>query len=167
MGSSRSLYFFLFSFFLLTSLTSSSTFISDEVFESRGSTGRGLLQAKKSCSVDFESKNYTILTSRCKGPKYTPETCCKALKDFACPFAEAINDLTTDCSSTMFSYINLYGKYPPGLFANMCREGNLGLNCTSVVDEASEKSTGAHIAAAQSTLLMITAGFLVFFFHWF
>ncbi|KAK5771978.1 hypothetical protein PVK06_048234 [Gossypium arboreum] len=40
-----------------------------------------------------------------------------------------INDFRTDCASTMFSYINLYGKYPPGLFAAECREGKQGLKC--------------------------------------
>ncbi|KAF5481282.1 hypothetical protein F2P56_001949 [Juglans regia] len=158
--------FSLFSFFLLSSLASSSTFLSNELLEFHGSTGRALLQTKKSCSVNFESQNYTILTSRCKGPQYTPEACCGAFKDFACPFADAINDLTTDCASTMFSYINLYGKYPPGLFANLCREGQLGLNCTNV-EEPKGKSNRGQMAATQSTLVMITACLLILFFHWF
>ena len=31
----------------------------------------------------------------------------------------------------MFSFINLYGKYPPGFFASMCHEGKKGItiNC--------------------------------------
>ncbi|KAG5065976.1 hypothetical protein JHK86_009707 [Glycine max] len=31
----------------------------------------------------------------------------------------------------MFSFINLYGKYPPGFFASMCNEGKKGItiNC--------------------------------------
>jgi hypothetical protein len=95
-----------------------------------------------------------------------PMPCCNALKEFACPYADAINDVTTNCADTMFSYINIYGGYPPGLFANMCREGKLGLNCSSV-EEATEKSNRGHIAATQSSLLMITAGLLVLLFHWF
>nr|XP_023912458.1 GPI-anchored protein LLG1-like [Quercus suber] len=164
------LYFFLFSFFLITGLASSnSSFLSDEIFESRDeSTGRVLLQAKKACTENFENKNYSILTDRCKGPQYPPVVCCNALKDFACPFADAINDLTTDCASTMFSYINLYGKYPPGLFANLCREGKLGLNCTDVGPDPDDISYGVHTTVTHSTLLIITAGFIVFLlFHWF
>jgi hypothetical protein len=88
------------------------------------------------CHVNFEFKNYTILKTWCKGPRYPLVACCNAFKEFACPYVDAINDMTNDCAATMFSYINLYGGYPPGLFANMCREGNLGLNCTNVVDEA-------------------------------
>ncbi|KAE8075931.1 hypothetical protein FH972_014611 [Carpinus fangiana] len=163
---SHFLCFFLFSFFLLPALASSSTFISNEILESRGSIGRALLQTKKPCSENFESKNYTVFTSQCKGPRYMPMPCCNALKEFACPYADAINDVTTNCADTMFSYINIYGGYPPGLFANMCREGKLGLNCSSV-EEAMEKSNRGHIAATQSSLLMITAGLLVLLFHWF
>ncbi|GLT54106.1 hypothetical protein SLA2020_273350 [Shorea laevis] len=129
---SHFLYFFLFSFFFLTGLASSSIFLSNEIFESRGSAGRALLESRTSCSVEFEFKNYTIITSRCKGPKFSPVACCNSFKDFACPYADAINDMTTDCAITMFSYINLHGHYPPGLFANMCREGMLGLDCTNV-----------------------------------
>jgi hypothetical protein len=42
--------------------------------------------------------------------------------------------MATDCAIVMFNYINIYGKYPPGMFANMCREGELGLDCP-IVDQ--------------------------------
>ncbi|XP_010258853.1 PREDICTED: GPI-anchored protein LORELEI-like [Nelumbo nucifera] len=128
-------------FFLLTGLAASSSFISDNVFESHGSIGRNLLQAKKGCSVNFEFQNYTIITSQCKGPQYPPNICCAALKEFACQFSEELNDLTNDCASTMFSYINLNGKYPPGLFANECREGKLGLECNATAPVGSLNDT--------------------------
>jgi hypothetical protein len=118
------------------------------------------------CGVDFEHMNYTIITGQCKGPRFMPVACCDALKDFACPYGDDINDLTSNCAETMFTYINLYGGYPPGLFSNMCKEGELGLNCTNVL-EAKEKINGGHIAATQSTLLIITVGLLVLLFHWF
>ncbi|XP_048228724.1 GPI-anchored protein LLG1 [Ricinus communis] len=110
-----------------SSSSSASSSFSDSVFDSHGSTGRNLLQAKKACPVNFEFQNYTIITSQCKGPKYPPKTCCAAFKEFACPFADVLNDLTNNCASTMFSYINLYGKYPPGLFASACRGRKKGL----------------------------------------
>ncbi|GER52728.1 GPI-anchored protein LORELEI [Striga asiatica] len=40
-----------------------------------------------------------------------------------------LNDLSNDCASSMFSYINLHGRYPPGLFANECRDSRQGLEC--------------------------------------
>ncbi|XP_022747375.1 GPI-anchored protein LLG1-like [Durio zibethinus] len=51
--------------------------------------------------------------------------------NFACALAKQINDLTTDCASTMFSCINLYGKYTPGLFASECRDGKEGLQSSA------------------------------------
>ncbi|XP_026422576.1 GPI-anchored protein LLG1-like isoform X2 [Papaver somniferum] len=94
-------------------------------------SGRTLLQLKKDCPVDFENKNYTVITSQCKGPRYPREQCCSALNEFACPYADELNDLNNVCSSTMFSYIMRIGGYPPGLFANQCVEGKLGLECSS------------------------------------
>ncbi|MBA0877303.1 hypothetical protein Goshw_009363 [Gossypium schwendimanii] len=114
---------------ILIVMAAASTSISDSDSVSLASTNRHLLQAKKACPINFEFLNYTIITSECKGPKYPANRCCAAFKKFVCPYAKQINDLTTDCASTMFSYINLYGKYPPGLFAAECREGKQGLKC--------------------------------------
>ncbi|KAF8410916.1 hypothetical protein HHK36_003453 [Tetracentron sinense] len=147
-------------FLLLTGLAASS-FISDDVFESPGSTGRTLLQAKKGCPVNFEFLNYTIITSQCKGPQYPPKLCCAALKEFACPYANDLNDLTNDCASTMFSYINLYGKYPPGLFASECREGKEGLECLATAPTQSANESGAHFIRILSPLLMLAPAFAV------
>ncbi|KAG8060912.1 hypothetical protein GUJ93_ZPchr0002g26008 [Zizania palustris] len=128
--------------------------------------GRSLLQAKKDCPVSFEAANYTVITSQCKGPLYPPSLCCGALKDFACPYATYINDVTTTCATTMFSYINLYGKYPPGLFANTCREGANGLTCpedTPQVQPVSEKSSSSSsvVTAAAVALVTVTASLLI------
>ncbi|XP_024030406.1 GPI-anchored protein LLG1-like [Morus notabilis] len=159
--------FHAFFFFLAMALATSSTttFLSDSVFESHGFNSRSLLQAKKSCTINFESQNYTIITSQCKGPRYPPQACCQAFKEFACPFTDAINDEQSDCASTMFSYINLYGKYPPGLFALQCREGKEGLDCTDIL-AAKEKSRG-QISATPSTLLLLFAAFFVLVYHLF
>ncbi|KAF9605416.1 hypothetical protein IFM89_017155 [Coptis chinensis] len=88
------------------------------------------------CPQDFEFQNYTIITSQCKGPQYPPTLCCDAFKRFACPYAAYINDLASECAYVMFSYINLYGKYPPGLFASECQEGKAGLDCTGFLGDA-------------------------------
>ncbi|EOA17504.1 hypothetical protein CARUB_v10005837mg [Capsella rubella] len=122
----------LLSILILSEFASSLHISLDEFDETHPSTSRALLQARATCKEDFASKNYTVITSKCKGPNYPAKVCCSAFKDFACPFAEAINDEKTDCASTMFSYINIYGRYPPGIFANMCKEGKEGLDCTDV-----------------------------------
>lgn len=120
------------------------------------------------CSVNFEAQNYTIITSQCKGPQYPPKPCCQALKEFACPFAADINDEENDCAATMFSYINLYGKYPPGLFASQCREGKEGLDCKEVLSpKASPSSSRGQITSIPSTFLILTAAFLASLFHLF
>ncbi|CAJ2665998.1 unnamed protein product [Trifolium pratense] len=155
-------------FFLLTTLVSSSPFLSDDIFESTASTGRALLQVQKACGVDFENQNYTIITSQCKGPQYPPKVCCEAFKQFACPFVDEINDLTSDCASIMFSYIMHYGNYPPGLFANECREGKEGLACNQVKStNNSNTSNSVLVGAFHSMLLVSIVGFFGFIFHLF
>lgn len=118
------------------------------------------------CPENFEFKNYTIITSQCKGPHYLAAPCCAAFKEFACPYSELLNDLTNDCASTMFSYINLYGRYPPGLFASECREGKQGLACpatppTSVADDKS----GSEIFCYPFLLQLVVAGVLALLFQ--
>ena len=130
------------------------------------------------CKIDFQNQNYTIITSRCKGPIFPPKQCCDAFLEFACPFADAINDLKNECSVTMFTYINLYGKYPPGIFSNLCVGGQGGIDCPeeSKVEkekkekeekEKKKKSIGIKMGVTHSTLLIIiAANFLVIFlFH--
>ncbi|MQL80125.1 hypothetical protein Taro_012541 [Colocasia esculenta] len=109
------------------------------------------------CPVDFEFLNYTIITSQCKGPQYSPKLCCTAFLQFACPYSDELNDLTNDCASTMFSYINLYGKYPPGLFASECKGSKRGLECSSVPSAVNDTATSAAAVAAG----IPTAGVLV------
>ncbi|KGN44100.1 GPI-anchored protein LLG1 [Cucumis sativus] len=149
-------------FFLSLLFTfSSSAFISGHAFESNPSIGRNLLQAKKACPVNFEFLNYTIITSKCKGPRYPPKFCCSALKEFACPYVEDLNDLTNDCASTMFSYINLYGKYPPGLFSSECKEGKEGLECPALPPSTSaDLSWGSKTSLPSYSLILLT-GFVL------
>ncbi|CAA0841145.1 LORELEI-LIKE-GPI-ANCHORED PROTEIN 1 [Striga hermonthica] len=109
---------------------------------------RRLLQALKSCPVDFEHQNYTIITEKCRGPDYSAKLCCSSFKAFACPFADELDDLTNDCASTMFRYIDLNGHYPPGLFASLCREGREGLACPPLPPPKSGDKSGGSRAAS-------------------
>uniref|UniRef100_A0A2P2PW98 GPI-anchored protein LLG1-like domain-containing protein n=1 Tax=Rhizophora mucronata TaxID=61149 RepID=A0A2P2PW98_RHIMU len=104
--------------------------------------------------------DYSIITKKCKGPTYPAEQCCTALKEFACPVRDAINDMESDCASTMFSYINLYGKYPPGLFANECKEDKNGLDCEQLEKRS---SSGVDIATTPSSALMLATAILALF----
>ncbi|KAI6688639.1 hypothetical protein NL676_025467 [Syzygium grande] len=140
--------------------------ISDDILESQVLAGRHLLQAKQGCSVNFEFLNYTIITSKCKGPTYPPDVCCGAFKEFACPYADVLNDLTNDCASTMFSYINLNGNYPPGLFAAECKEGKLGLECPALPPSPlANESSGAQITCHAPLLLVLSVGFIILVFQ--
>ncbi|KAM3365486.1 hypothetical protein ACQJBY_015294 [Aegilops geniculata] len=138
-------------------------FISNDALQlhSHGGAGRSLLQAKKECPVTFEGANYTLITSKCKGPLYQPALCCAALAEFACPYDTYINDLATNCAATMFSLIHLYGKYPAGLFANTCKGDNLGLKCPEDVPQVQPgeegKSSAAVATAAQAALAAASA----------
>ncbi|XP_062169000.1 GPI-anchored protein LLG1 [Alnus glutinosa] len=154
---------------LSVSSSSPSASISDSILGSHVSSGRNLLQARKACPVNFEFLNYTIITSKCKGPLYPADACCGAFTEFACPYADVINDLTNDCASTMFSYINLYGKYPPGLFSSECRGGKEGLACPASPPSVSAKlandsTGGTQIMCYPYPLQMLTAGSLLLLF---
>ncbi|KAJ4911235.1 LORELEI-LIKE-GPI-ANCHORED PROTEIN 1 [Raphanus sativus] len=158
----RALFFFLS--LAILSPFSSSTFISDGVLEIESQnllTGRNLLQAQKKCPVNFEFMNYTIITSQCKGPKFPAKECCSSLKDFACPYAEQINDMASDCANTMFSYINIYGKYPPGIFSNECREGKEGLECPALPPISASDLNAATPTACSHVWMTISAAVLV------
>ncbi|KZV27604.1 GPI-anchored protein LORELEI-like [Dorcoceras hygrometricum] len=161
MGSSgMKCWFFVIVFLFLSTSFEASPFISDGKFGSHNSGGRRLLQAKTPCPVSFEFQNYTIITSKCKGPKYPADICCSAFKDFACPFVDSLNDLRNDCATIMFSYINMNGKYPGGLFASMCREGKEGLECPELPppSEKANKNLGASIRQPLPfTMLIVTS----------
>ncbi|TYK23237.1 GPI-anchored protein LORELEI-like [Cucumis melo var. makuwa] len=120
-----------------------------------------LASSSYACPVNFEFLNYTIITSKCKGPRYPPKLCCSALKEFACPYVEDINDLTNDCASTMFSYINLYGKYPPGLFSSECKEGKEGLECPALPPSTSADLSWCSKTSLPSYSLILLTGFVL------
>ncbi|KAL1567708.1 GPI-anchored protein LLG1-like [Salvia divinorum] len=157
MDSNKSL-LHLFVFFLVVGISSSSH-IPNGIFEPHGSIGRSLLQQKTSCPVDFENMNYTVITSQCKGPNYSTDRCCPPLKQLLCPVKDQINDLKSDCADVFFSYVNLYGKYPPGLFASLCKEGEAGLDCEGVV----AAKNGASCAASSSLVMAIAALAMIMF----
>ncbi|XP_009769646.1 GPI-anchored protein LLG1-like [Nicotiana tabacum] len=128
--------FFLFLFFLVVGLASSSpTYIKYSVLRQSHAPGRGLLQqylVKNDCPINFEKEDYTPLTSQCKGPQYNPALCCNGFKTIACRYTNEINDESNGCATGMFISINESGKYPTGLFENICKEAEEGLKCDNV-----------------------------------
>ena len=107
--------------------------------------------------------NYTVITSQCKGPNYSADRCCPPLKQLLCPVKDHVNDLKSDCADVFFSYVNLYGKYPPGLFSTLCKEGKEGLDCEGVV----VAKNGASCAASSSLVMVIaTLALIMFCYIW-
>ncbi|CAK9199484.1 unnamed protein product [Sphagnum jensenii] len=91
---------------------------------------RKLLQAVHQCPENFGLQNYSSITSVCKAPDYDKTLCCSSFTMFTCRFLTYFNDPSTNCASTLFTYLNLAGNYPPGLFANLCTQGDQqGIPC--------------------------------------
>ncbi|KAK4341963.1 hypothetical protein RND71_037779 [Anisodus tanguticus] len=152
--------FLLFFPFILVCVSAS---LSDGIFVNQATTGRTLLQAKKPCPISFEFRNYTGITSQCRGPQFPAKQCCAALVEFACPFSDFLNDLSNDCASTMFSYINLHGKYPPGIFASECKGDKLGLACPGLAPSESANANNSHMSCRLSPMLMIATVLWAFY----
>ncbi|KAK1311296.1 hypothetical protein QJS10_CPA08g01911 [Acorus calamus] len=73
-----------------------------------------------------------------------------------CPFVAEVNDLSNDCSQTMFSYINLNGGYYPGLFGSICHDGKDGLSCPALPPKSDNYSSNtAHIGRRFSPPLIV------------
>lgn len=82
------------------------------------------------CPENFGLQNYSSITSVCKAPEYNKTLCCSSFTMFTCRFLTYFNDPSTNCASTLFTYLNLAGNYPPGLFANLCTQGDQqGIPC--------------------------------------
>ncbi|XP_056693739.1 GPI-anchored protein LLG2 isoform X2 [Spinacia oleracea] len=150
----------LFLFLLFAYASASDQMI--QIIHPRLSTARTLLQAQKDCTVNFENLNYTIITSRCEGPNYPPNLCCEAFKDFACPYADELNDETNNCARTMFSYIKLHGQYPPGLFANECCNSNRCIECTDSQSSPHHDAPTPSAAVRHSLHWFLISIFLLF-----
>lgn len=117
------------------------------------------------CQLDVQSWNYSVITSKCKGPRYPANKCCDAFKELACPYSDDLNDVTNNCIITMFSYINRYGKYPIGLFANLCRDSRRGLECTQAQKSNYTSSTRRTSSATNPkyyhSILLISYSFVL------
>ncbi|GAY37709.1 hypothetical protein CUMW_031130 [Citrus unshiu] len=58
----------------------------------------------------------------------------------------------------MFSYINLYGKYPPGLFASECLKGKRGLECPASAPTQSANADHTSMIAIEVLEVIETLG---------
>ncbi|XP_055802567.1 GPI-anchored protein LLG1-like [Solanum dulcamara] len=155
--------FILLFFFSLLQGASTSTSISNGNFVYPVSTGRNLLEAKEDCPVSFEFQNYTIITSQCKPPQYPAKQCCDAFLQFACPFAEFLNNSSNNCVSVMQRYINLHRHYPDGLFASVCQGTQESLPCPALAPSPSaaiEDTNSSHINCKPSPVMMIAKTFM-------
>lgn len=82
---------------------------------------------------------------------------------------DELNDVQNGCATIMFNYINLYGKYPPGLFANMCKEDKKGLNCDNIIppegNKPEEQKSHSAKGSKSSVVLMLIASILIILFN--
>uniref|UniRef100_A0A453PFR4 GPI-anchored protein LLG1-like domain-containing protein n=1 Tax=Aegilops tauschii subsp. strangulata TaxID=200361 RepID=A0A453PFR4_AEGTS len=89
----------------------------------------------------------------------TGRTLLQAKRD--CPVNFEFQNYTVITSS----YINLYGKYPPGLFAHECREGKLGLSCEGVPQKDVVKSGVQRARSSSLALITLMCGLVALFFQ--
>ncbi|CAL5016094.1 unnamed protein product [Urochloa decumbens] len=91
--------------------------------------GRKLFEAE--CPVKFQNNRGVNAVARsCRGVP-SEKQCCGALKAFACPYSDLLNENAVNgCANDMFFEINVRGRLRPGLFSQMCVEGPYGLQCT-------------------------------------
>jgi hypothetical protein len=114
------------------------------------------------CPENFEVQNYSSITSVCVGPYYDSTLCCPPFVAFVCKFLTYFNDQSTDCASTLFSYLNLAGHYPPGLFANECKGGPQGIACPIAPAPSPEPSGVVLIRPKLSSLAFMSLFALLF-----
>ncbi|KAL6903648.1 hypothetical protein ACP4OV_004461 [Aristida adscensionis] len=84
------------------------------------------------CPVRFDKQTAKIdaVGNSCRGPAPSEARCCGALKAFACPYTEYLNDNAINgCASQMFWDIQTRCKLSPGLFSFLCHDGPAGLSC--------------------------------------
>lgn len=103
--------------------------------------------------MDFKSANYTVVTSRCKSLLYQRSLCCTALREFGSPYAKYIYDPSSSCASIMFSYLSIYGKYPPGLFSSTCCDD---IKDAQEMELGQEASLGAAGVSAPVVVVILT-----------
>lgn len=95
-------------------------------------SSRKLIAAQGVCPVRFDqihSSSMAAVVSSCRG-RPSAARCCGALKAFACPYSDLLNDNAINgCASEMFYEIMVRGRLQPGTFSHLCVEGPQGLQC--------------------------------------
>ena len=109
------------------------------------------------CPIDFASMNYTSITSVCNGTDPNTTLCCTSFVDFACPYADYLNNDATNCATNLFSYLNMAGNYPAALFSSLCQGNAEGLPCPVAPAPAPALPSGGftHTPWTYSIILMI------------
>ncbi|KAK3142161.1 hypothetical protein QOZ80_4BG0343050 [Eleusine coracana subsp. coracana] len=83
------------------------------------------------CPVQFEGMpGVSTVINSCRAPQPSARRCCGALKTFACPYRDLLNDNDNNgCASEMFYEIIARGRLTPGLFSYLCHDDAVGLQC--------------------------------------
>uniref|UniRef100_A0ACD5USY7 Uncharacterized protein n=1 Tax=Avena sativa TaxID=4498 RepID=A0ACD5USY7_AVESA len=81
------------------------------------------------CPVPFdEMRRMGNIESKCKGQEVPKPHCCKAFKDFACPYSDLLDDFTTGCSGAMLIKLQTFCSVPMGYFG-FCGDSAMGITC--------------------------------------
>ncbi|KAL2630585.1 hypothetical protein R1flu_015271 [Riccia fluitans] len=114
---------------------SNAEFLEDEtafqVASEDSGVGRQLLQTLTPCPIQYAFFNFSPVLDACPNSTnisvvgtFNAKTCCQSLCKVLGSNGSFINDLTTDCSSQFFTYLNLAGNYSQGFFASICTDPN-------------------------------------------
>ncbi|CAN1851414.1 GPI-anchored protein LORELEI [Linum perenne] len=84
------------------------------------------------CKLNFDSDpGFKELLTSCKPPDFKLDDCCRGFRRFVCPHEKFLNDLSSDCSATMFNKFHAQG-YPKGFFFSKCIDHDGQIDCADI-----------------------------------
>ena len=68
------------------------------------------------------------IEATCRGQEVPKPECCKAFKDFACPYSTLLDNLTNGCALELLMKVRSFCNVPREFFA-ACGDSDVGLTC--------------------------------------
>lgn len=115
------------------------------------------------CPIDFATKNYSSITNVCHESNPDKVLCCSAFVNFTCQYVTYFNDQTTNCATTLFSYLSLAGNYSAELFSSLCQGSQQGLLCPIVPAPSPLPSSAFFCRPLKTSILVMFHFFFLFF----
>jgi hypothetical protein len=66
--------------------------------------------------------------SKCRGQEIPKPQCCAAVKDFACPYSDLVDELTNGCNVELLDKAQTFCSVPIGYFG-FCGDSEFGISC--------------------------------------